>query len=405
MLERKNGGTLPALSLLVAGFALSQAYRTLAAITVPGLTADFAASARELGLYAATFHLAFAAIQIPLGVALDRFGPRRVASILGLVSAVGSGLSALAPNMPVLLVGQALVGIGCAPGLLGTMVYMSRTIEPQRFARVSGVVFAAGGIGMLATATPLAWLVDVTNWRAPFVVLGILSLLNALAVLAVVRDPPPAPGHRHESLRAAVAGIWEVLRQRQSAGIIALGLVSYGTAMTVRGLWVVPLFTDRWHFSLLENGNLMLAISIVMLVMPVPFGRADPGPARRAAVIVGASVATCLTLVGLALGTGSVAIDVAVALLFAGFSSFQVLQYADVQSSYPAHLTGRAMASFNSSVFLGVALLQATSGLVAQEAGLFGWPVLPAVFSWLAVALAIGTLLFAMLPRAKMNVR
>lgn len=399
MATRKMTGALPALVLLVAGFALSQAYRTLAAITVPGISADFAASARELGVYAATFHLAFAAIQIPLGVALDRFGPRRVVGFLGLVSAAGAGLCALAPNFTSLLLGQALIGFGCAPGLLGTMVFISRTIEPRDFARVSGIVFAAGGIGMLVTSTPLAWLVEVTSWRTPFLVLGALSLANALGVLAIVRDPPSAPGRRVETFAQAMAGIFEVLRQPQSAGLMALGLVSYGTAMTVRGLWIVPLFDQRWGFSLLASGNLMLAISIFMLVMPIPFGRADPGPARRGYVICGAAAATCATLLALAVGTGSVVLDVGLAVLFAAVSSFQVLQYADVQSSYPAHLTGRAMANYNMSVFLGVAFLQSTSGLVAQEASVFGFQALPAVFSWLAIALGTGALLFGLLRR------
>ena len=397
MAFKKVTGALPALVLLVAGFALSQGYRTLAAITVPGISAEFGASARELGLYAATFHLAFAAIQIPLGVALDRFGPRRVVGLLGLVSAAGAGLCAVAPSFPSLLLGQALIGVGCAPGLLGTMVFMSRTIEARAFARVSGIVFAAGGIGMLVTSTPLAWLVEVTSWRAPFLVLGALSLANALGVLAIVRDPPTMPGQRGETFGQALAGILEVLRQPQSAGLMALGLVYYGTAMTVRGLWIVPLFDQRWGFSLLASGNLMLAISIFMLVMPIPFGRADPGPARRGYAICGAAAATCATLVGLAFGTGSVVLDVGLAVLFAAVCSFQVLQYADVQSSYPPHLTGRAMAMYNMSVFLGVAFLQSTSGLVAQEAGVFGFSALPAVFSWLAIALGTGALLFALL--------
>jgi MFS family permease len=159
------------LTALGTMFALSHAFRTVATIMAAPLRADLDASPQDLGLVAGAFHLSFGALQVPVGVALDRYGPRRTVAVTFVAVVLGAVVSALAPTVAVLVAGQLVIGAGCAPALLAAMVFIAQRYPPERFARLSGWVLAFGGLGMMLTGTPLAWVVGAWSWRAGFLVL------------------------------------------------------------------------------------------------------------------------------------------------------------------------------------------------------------------------------------------
>lgn len=132
------------------------------------------------------FALATAFSQLFMGIGIDLHGVRRTVLTAFPIAVAGSALSALAPGYGLLLLGQVLVGIGCAPAFLVCTVFIARQFPTDRFAAVSGLTLGLGGIGMLLTGTPLAWLVQAMSWRMGFWVLG------GLAALAFVLLPGPA---------------------------------------------------------------------------------------------------------------------------------------------------------------------------------------------------------------------
>ena len=141
---------------LTSAFALSQAFRTVAAVLATPLQAEFGLSPQQLGTFAGAFHFAFGAMQLFVGIGIDLHGVRRTVLIGFPLTIAGAVLSALAPSFGMLLFGQVLIGIGCAPAFLACTVFIARQFATERFAAMSGAVLSIGGVGLLVTGTPLA---------------------------------------------------------------------------------------------------------------------------------------------------------------------------------------------------------------------------------------------------------
>jgi MFS family permease len=376
---------------------MSQAFRTVASVIAGELQSEFGASAQALGLLAGAFHLSFAAAQIPIGVALDVFGPRRTVTIAFLAAVLGSLLSAAAPNLPVLISGQLLIGIGCAPAFVGTLVFLADRYPRDQFTRLSALVLSVSGMGLLMTGTPFAWVVETWSWRAGFGVLAACAALVLLAIVLVVADGPRRTNRERETLRQAVGRIGPILAERHTLGILALAAVAYASFITLRGLWAVPMLTHRHGYTLLESGHVMLAASIAALLGPPLFGFLGGGDRVRRLWIAGCTLAYAAMFAVLAVTTAA-AVDVALTLLLGLLSGYFVLQYADLRAAYPERVAGRAMAVFNTAVFLGVALMQWTTGFAASRAGTYGIDPFAAVFATVAALLLAGTLAYLLLP-------
>ena len=385
---------------LTCAFALSQAYRTVAAIMAPALQQDFGLSAQGLGVFAAMFHFAFGGLQLAMGIGVDVHGVRRTVLAAFPLAIAGALLSAMAPGFGTLLAGQALIGIGCAPAFLACTVFIARQFPPERFASVSGQVLAIGGLGMLLTGTPLAWVIEGWSWRAGFVALALLSVLAWLAILRWVREPASGqPGSvRRETLAGALRGFAQLFTFPHTWGILALGAVAYASFVTLRGLWLGPMMVERHMLSLVQAGNAAVVVTVVSLAGPPLFGRLDPGDRTRRRWIVGWALVSAALFGVLAFGLG-LAGDLVVLVLLSLVLGFMVLQYADVRSAYPPSMTGRALSLFTMSMFLGVALVQWITGMVAEAALGFGVSVGAAVMAALGALLALGTAAFRGLPQ------
>ncbi|HEX6362412.1 MAG TPA: MFS transporter, partial [Albitalea sp.] len=360
------------LMVLTGGFALSQAYRTVAALMAPQLQAEFAASPQALGAFAAAFHFAFGAMQILVGIGIDLHGIRRTVLALFPLAIGGALIAAVADGMAWLVVGQALIGIGCAPAFLVCTVFVARRYAPERFAAMSGLVLGLGGVGMLATGSPLAWLIEAWSWRAGFGVLAAASAAAWLAIWAFVVEPARdgAPAEK-ESIGTAVRRFGSLFMLPHTAGIVALAAVTYASFITMRGLWLGPVLVERHGFSLVHAGHVALAMSLLSMVGPPLFGRLDPGPATRRRWLLAGTLVIAALMALMAADLGAAA-DVALAVAFGLLSGYLVLQYADVRAAYPASLTGRALALFTMAMFLGVAAMQWFTGAVAALAPALG---------------------------------
>lgn len=384
------------LLVLISGFALSQAFRTAAAIMAAPLQQAFALSPQQLGLFAAAFHFSFAALQLFMGMGIDVYGPRRTVLTVFPLAIAGALVTAFAHGFPMLIAGQVLTGIGCAPAFLVCTVFVARHFPMSRFAAVNGAALGIGTVGLLLTGTPLALVIEHFSWRAGYVVMGACAVLAWLAILLWVRDDDGAQRHPVAVL-AALKGYGELFRLRHTLGIIGLALFSYASFLSLRGLWLGPLLIERHHFSLVETGNVAVAISVLGMIGAPLFGRIDPGEERRRAWILGCALATALLFFGMALHP-SAAMDVALALAISLLSGFGTLQYADVRSAYPARMTGRAMAVFTMAMFLGVAIMQWLTGGVASAAAGLQVDRYAAVMASIGGMLVLGALAFRFLP-------
>lgn len=386
---------------LTSAFAMSQAFRTVAAILAAPLQAEFNLSPQQLGSFAGAFHFAFGAMQLFMGIGIDLHGVRRTLLTAFPLAIVGAIVSATAGGYATLMLGQVLIGIGCAPAFLVCTVFIARHFPPRRFTALSGAIMSLGGIGLLATGTPLAWLVEASSWRMGFAVLAALSVLAWGVIAWLVHEPAAVPrgDAPRESLGQALRAFAALLKQPHTAGIVALSFVCYASFITLRGLWLGPLLIERHGFSLVQSGHVALAVSAISLAGPALFGRFDPGGTARRRRLVGFSLLLSAMLVALALSR-SAAFDVGMSLAIGLWSGYMILQYAEVRSAYPAAIVGRALGLFTMSMFMGVAVMQWFTGWVASQALARGADIFTAVLLTMAMLLAAGALAFATLPKA-----
>lgn len=393
---------------LVSGFALSQAFRTITAIMATGLQAEFGLSAQALGVFAGTFAFAFGTMQLFMGIAIDFWGIRRTLLVAFPMAIAGAALSAVATGYSMLLAGQVLIGVGCAPAFLVCTVFIARYFAPSRFAAVSGAAMGVGGLGMLFTGTPLAWLVEQSSWRWGFGVLAGLAALAWALIFWKVREPQAAHADTAthatpESLGQTVRGFGALFLLPHTVGILLLALMTYASMLSLRGLWLGPLLIDRHGYTLVASGHVATAMSLVSLFSPAFFGRIDPGPGARRRWLIGFTV--LMAALFAAMGVWQLAwLDVAGPLAVGVLSGYMVLQYADVRSSYPAAMTGRAMSVFTMALFLGVALMQWITGVAASTAKAQGAEPYAVVMFTIAGMLTLGAAAFRWLPAPRQQV-
>jgi len=385
---------------LVGGFALSQAFRTLGAIMGPPLAAQLHLSPQQLGLWAAAYHFAFGTMQMVMGVSLDLFGVRRTILLAFPMAVAGSVLCAGADSYAALMLGQALIGTGCAPAFLVCTVFIARHFSAERFTAVSGLVMSLASIGVLATATPLAWLIEAASWRWGFGVLAGCSALAWAAMWWLVREPaaPAASGPRPAPL-AALRELLGLFALPHTLGLVAYAAVAYAGFITLRGLWLGPLLVERHGFSLVASGNVALVMTLASMASPALFGKLDPGGARRIAWLLACAVAAAL-LVGTMGLVRAAWVDVVLACAYGALSGYGVLQYGYVRDAYPEAVRGRALSLFTMAMFLGISLMQWASGLAASLAPGWGMEPFSAALLTMAAMLLAGALAFWKLPQA-----
>ena len=265
-----------------------------------------------------------------------------------------------------------------------------------------------GGLGMLFTGTPLAWLVEQSSWRWGFGVLAGLAALAWALIFWKVREPQAAHADTAthatpESLGQTVRGFGALFLLPHTVGILLLALMTYASMLSLRGLWLGPLLIDRHGYTLVASGHVATAMSLVSLFSPAFFGRMDPGPGTRRRWLIGFTV--LMAALFAAMGVWQLAwLDVAGPLAVGVLSGYMVLQYADVRSSYPAAMTGRAMSVFTMALFLGVALMQWITGVAASTAKAQGAEPYAAVMFTIAGMLALGAAAFRWLPAPRQQV-
>lgn len=220
-IQRSGKGVPLMLAALIYVFILSHAFRTVTGIAVEPLAAEFDASTHALGAIAGSFQLAFALAQPAVGISLDRFGPKTTVLVVFVLALTGGVTSASAHDVRILILGQCLLGIGCAPELLAAMVLVSRRYPPERFASLSGVILATGGVGMLMTGTPLTWVIEAWSWRAGFGVLTLMAALSWIAVFWFLEPEPCQTKIQKLTIAAELRGLGTVIANRIHSASVA----------------------------------------------------------------------------------------------------------------------------------------------------------------------------------------
>ena len=355
------------LAVLCAGFMASQFFRVSNAVIAPELMRTLSISSEAMGVITGAFFFAFGIMQIPTGMLLDRFGPRRTMSGLFVLAAAGSAVFAMAKGVVGLTIGRALIGIGCAAGLMGMLVTIARWYPPERFAKLSAIVYVIGGAGVLFATTPLAAAADTIGWRGAFWAMAVITLGFAGMLFAMVRDAPP--GQEIESARETfgemLGGVRAACANRQLWHVCAIQFVNYGSIIAIIGLWAGPYLNDVHGLQGVLRGNVLFVINFMMLAGVIGYGVVERKLGSRKRAIVGGSIASAAILLILAFWPG-IGLWPATGLLiaFAVTSAHIMLNHAHARAVLPNHLVGRGLTLQNVAVFFGVATMQSVTGLI-----------------------------------------
>ncbi len=251
-----------------AGFFLSYFYRTVNAVIAPDIASDVGLHASDIGLLTSMYFLSFAAFQLPLGILLDRFGPRRVETVLLLVAALGALLFGSLNGLAGLAVGRALIGVGVSCGLMAGFKAFVLWFPAERLPAVNGLMMTFGGLGALASTMPVGLLMHVTSWRVIFLALGAATALLALVVFTVV--PERAEPVAHTRIRDQLAGMCSVFRNRFFWRVAPAAAITTGTSVSVQSLWAGPWLYDVQGLDRLSvSQHLMIIAATLSLSYPL----------------------------------------------------------------------------------------------------------------------------------------
>jgi len=380
-------------AMLVALTALSQFFRASTGAIGPELARDLSLTPEALAFVNASFFIALGLTQLPVGLAFDRWGPRRTATALTAVAVAGALLHTVADSTAMLALARGLAGFGMGAGFMGAVVLCARWFPGGSFATVLSWVFALSNLGTLAAATPLAWAAGTVGWRAAFLLAAVVTALVGALYWANVRDAPPgAPeAARPDRLADVLRGMWQVWRSPGLGPVFAMHLFVYASMITVLSLWAGPYLADVHGFGTLPRGHVLAAMAAAQVAGILAYGPLDRLFASRKKVVVGGTLLSIATLAPLALWPGLPA-GTAVALLIAmcAASAYGVVIVAHGRSLFPAHLTGRGVTSLNMAQVIGSSLLPLLTGWVAAWAAAGAQPLPEAAYRWVFGTLAAG---------------
>ncbi|MGE4281982.1 MAG: nitrate/nitrite transporter, partial [Magnetospirillum sp.] len=224
------------------GYFLSYLYRTVNAVLAPNIAADIALDAGALGLMTGMYLLAFGSFQLPLGLLLDRYGPRRVEAGLLVFAALGAALFAVAEQAGTLILGRALVGLGVSACLMASIKANVQFYPPRRLAVVNGVILFAGGLGAVAATQPVQMALGVMDWRGIFWILAGLTL--AMSVVLFVTVPEKSTGVASGSVVAQLRDVVGICRNPDFLRVMPATAMTLGSFMAIQGLWAGPWLRD-----------------------------------------------------------------------------------------------------------------------------------------------------------------
>ncbi len=375
------------LVVLCAGYVLSQFFRAFLAVLSEVLGRDLGAGAEELAIASGMWFLTFAAMQIPVGWALDKLGPRRAAaSLLALGGAGGAAVFALAQMPWHISLAMGLIGVGCSPVLMASYFIFARVYAPAKFAMLAAVMLGTGSLGNLLGSAPLAWAVGAMGWRASLWGMAAVSLLVAVLIARTVEDPPKADAQGGGSLLSLMKmpALWPLL---------PLMVVAYAPSAGLRGLWIGPYLTDTYGATRDVVGQASLIMGVAMIAGTFFYGPMDRIVGSRKWVVIGGMTLVLAALVLLwQVPVPGYWPSVALCAVIGFFGAVYPVMMAHGRSLFPDHLVGRGVTFLNLCSIGGVGVMQVMTGRLYASVTTtkFEDSAYAAVFAFFAATLIFG---------------
>lgn len=371
----------------LAGYFLSYVYRSVNAVLAPALVGEFAISAEQLGFLTGVYFFSFGLFQIPLGVLLDRFGPRRVNATLLVLAAAGALLFASSRSFSDLVLARALIGVGVSACLMATIQAFILWFPPERMGTMIALAYSMGGLGAIAASAPLELALRAYTWRDIFALLAGLTLLLSAVLAFLVPEHPGA--RRSASLKEQLGGLAAIARDGAFWRVaLAIGTTQCAV-VSLFTLWITAWLRDVAGYSPAAAAQGLAVAAIALIAGYFFFGRMADLRARRGRSqlpLFMAGVAGALVFLALLVFQ----VTAAGTLLWAAFvfcGTAATLAHSILTRRYPRDMAGRINTALNTFTFFGIFAGQWATGAILNL-----WPPAGAGYDPRGYAWALGAL-------------
>ncbi len=349
------------------GYFLSYLYRVVNAVIAPDLIAELGLGPSDLGLLTSAYFLSFALFQLPLGMLLDHYGPRKTEAILLLFAATGAFVFALSTTSTGLIIGRTLIGLGVSSCLMAAFKAYSIWVPRERLPLINGFQMAAGGLGALSGTVPVEAALSFTDWRGVFLFLGCVTVFASAVIFFVV--PKRDEGDMKETsggFKGQLGGVITVFTSPAFWWIAPLTVSSQAAFLAIQSLWVGPWLHDVGGLERNQVAGYLLLVAASMVAGFISWGVITDrlrrfGIKPMPVAIIGMSIfifIQCLITFGL------VEAVLPLWMLFGFFATAGILPYAALSQKFPLHLSGRVNTGLNLLVFISAFAAQWGTGVI-----------------------------------------
>lgn len=347
----------------VIGNFLGSFYRSVNAILGPEIVAELHLSAEDIGLLTSMFFLMYAGVQIPLGMALDRFGARRVTSVLFFIAALGALVLAKVSDFGTMLAARAAMGLGISVAFMGALKSVVDWVPREKLPFTNSLIMMMGGAGVMAATYPLELMLSLTDWRGIFFY---LALVTFVVVLALFFLPPEKPHNPATPSIGALKGVVQVFTNKEFLRMVPLGSSAQGVNMAMSSLWAGPWLRDVTGLPRETAAAVLFGMATTITISALSIGSIGGFLMRFGIPLTRTSSAG---IAGFIFFETMILLNVPVSpwllwLPYAFCATAPTLVYSVFAESFPPHMAGRVNTAYNFTTFTFAFIVQWFMGAV-----------------------------------------
>ena len=371
------------------GYAISYFYRNTNAIIESDLVNELGLGPADLGLLTGAYFFSFAIFQLPLGILLDRYGPRRTEAVLLLFAALGAWIFSKADSLSGLILGRLLIGLGVSACLMAAFKAYVIWFSRGRLPMINGLQMAAGGLGALVATTPLQNVLSITDWRGVFTGLAIITVFASLFLWFILPEHQSS-ADKHPAIKTQLKEMGQIFRNPVFWSIVPLTALSNGSFLAIHGLWIKPWLRDVASLGEGDTTQLLFAMTLAIIVGYFSLGifterisqlfDIDP-------ITVGVFGMTLFLTTQFSMAYGWATSPLLLVVIFGFLGSSCILTFAGLAQIFPKKYSGRVSTILNVQVFMGAFIIQWGIGAIIEL-----WPTTEIGYDPASYQVAIGVL-------------